>query len=177
MARVAGIQMGFSEYPTEEDWSINVFMSGCGHKCEGCQNEDLWNEHEGIIHSPAGFLNTMQIAAQRFRTKCIVFLGGDPLYGDNLFFVDSTIPRLVKDGFKVALYTGYHIEYVIPRMKNYLALTYIKTGRFYPEEAQESGKRNGKLYLASKNQEMWKIYGNNIRLVSENGVVTFEKGE
>ena len=176
MARVSGIQMGFSEYPTE-DWSINVFMSGCGHKCEGCQNEDLWNENIGIQHTTSGLLNTIQIASVRFRTKCVCFLGGDPLYGDNLIFVDNVIPKLVNDGFKVAIYTGYHIEYVIPRLRNYHLLTYIKTGRFYPEEAQEPGKKQGKLYLASKNQEMWKIDGENIRLISENGIVTLEEGE
>ncbi|MBO5561761.1 MAG: anaerobic ribonucleoside-triphosphate reductase activating protein [Firmicutes bacterium] len=88
-----------------------LWVSGCEHHCDECQNPMTWDINGGLLFDEAAETELFQEAAKGY-TEGITFSGGDPLHHKNR----DEITRLAKK-FKqrfpkkdLWMYTGYKWE-------------------------------------------------------------------
>ncbi len=90
---------------------VVLWVSGCSHHCQNCQNPQTWDKNSGI---PFDFDALFEIWGQLDKSYIsgITFSGGDPLFPDNREIV-CAISALIKDCHPTKtqwLYTGYKWE-------------------------------------------------------------------
>ena len=169
---IAQIDLGFSEYPTPEDWSVNVYVSGCTNYCQNCHNENLSDFDYGERTTSEKLTEAIIQYAKRNLTYAVTFLGGDPLHYNNIDEIIETCKLLKENQYDICIYTGYEIiEIDKPEIFRYI--NYIKCGRYKPEFGQLSYKSSEKFVLASTNQKFYKLINNNPTLISSNGIIEF----
>lgn len=112
---------------------VVLWVSGCLHKCEGCQNPVTWDPYDGIKFDNHAEKEIYSYLSKSY-TEGITFSGGDPLFPNNR----SEILRLakqIKNDFphkNIWLYTGYEWE----KVKDLEIMKYIDVlvdGRFMKE--------------------------------------------
>lgn len=96
-----------------EGLRVVLWVSGCNHKCEGCQNPITWNPNDGVLFDEAA---KAELYAQLEKTYIsgITFSGGDPLYDANREEV-TVLAKEIAERFPektIWLYTGYYYEEV-----------------------------------------------------------------
>jgi anaerobic ribonucleoside-triphosphate reductase activating protein len=117
-----------------------VFVQGCKHHCDGCQNPETWN-------FDGGYEITAQEIAEDFKKHRL--LDGITLSGGDPFFQQDACLDLLNllPGVNVWIYTGFEYEDIcdteLAKMANV-----IVTGKFVKELACE-----GKMY-GSSNQKI-----------------------
>ena len=88
-----------------------LWVSGCEHRCRGCQNPQTWPEHSGVPFDDAareelfGYLSRDYISG-------VTFSGGDPLFPANRETVGALV-REIREHFPqktIWLYTGSLFE-------------------------------------------------------------------
>lgn len=90
---------------------VVLWLSGCSHNCEECQNPQTWDKNSGIPFDR----DAKDELFEQLENDYILGLtlsGGDPLFEDNLDEVDSLIKE-VKEKFpskNIWVYTGYKFE-------------------------------------------------------------------
>lgn len=171
MSNISGISLGWSEYPTQY-WALNIYISGCSNNCPDCHNLELQDPSHGTNYSLSEIYDIILNKSKSNRTNSIVLLGGDPLYPDNINFTDQLIQTL--NSFDICLYTGYDLSHAVNSLRNIYLLKYLKTGRYIPSFSQNSKKTDTHLILSSSNQIMYKVDGDNLNQISENGIVTLQ---
>jgi organic radical activating enzyme len=112
-------------------------------------------------------LSRIKTYAHRADTNKLVFLGGDPLYKNNLELTTYLVNNL-KDEFNICIFTGYDIEYV--KKLNIDGVKYWKCGTYDQTKSRQSKKTDKEYVLASPNQD---FYDGNYNKLSENGILTF----
>jgi anaerobic ribonucleoside-triphosphate reductase activating protein len=117
-----------------------VFVQGCKHHCDGCQNPETWDFE-------SGFEVSVEWIASEFRKRKL--LDGITLSGGDPFFQQEACVELLKllPGVNVWIYTGFEYEDIacteLAKMADVLV-----TGPFVKELACE-----GKMY-GSSNQKI-----------------------
>lgn len=117
-----------------------VFVQGCKHHCDGCQNIETWDFGAGIEMLPEEIATDFK---KRKLLDGITLSGGDP------FFQQDSCVELLKllPNVNVWIYTGFEYEEIcdteLAKMANVLVV-----GRFIKELACE-----GKMY-GSSNQKI-----------------------
>lgn len=164
-------QFVFTDYPDPTSWSLLVWLIGCEHFCKECQNQSLQqinpnNKDQTIIHTNT-LIRLINDTLQKEKCNEVVLSGGDPLFGNNLYF---TKKFCIEYGNKIniALYTGYSIDYV--KEQGILNFKYIKCNKFDESLKLEPYKNDYEMQLASSNQE-W--YDSNYKQISKNGLLKF----
>lgn len=92
---------------------VVLWVAGCGHHCEECQNPVTWNPDGGIPFTEESKKELFE-ALGRSYVSGITFSGGDPLHPANeaeILALAKEI-RLLFPGKTIWLYTGYSWEYV-----------------------------------------------------------------
>ena len=87
---------------------VVLWVSGCSHKCKGCQNPITWNENSGLEFDEAAE-NEIFNQLEKPYISGITFSGGDPLFSSNREPVTELVKK-IKERFPdktVWLYTGY----------------------------------------------------------------------
>ncbi len=95
-----------------EGLRVVLWLSGCSHKCKGCQNPQTWNANSGISFDE-------QAKEELFRKlnkdyiSGLTLTGGDPLFESNLDNVLDLVNeiRLSLPQKSIWLYTGYTIYF------------------------------------------------------------------
>ena len=90
---------------------VVLWVSGCSHKCNGCQNPITWNPNDGLDFDENA-KNEIFFELQKDYIDGITFSGGDPLFIDNRDMVGSFISE-IREKFPqktIWLYTGYTWE-------------------------------------------------------------------
>ncbi len=90
-----------------------LWLSGCDHCCEQCQNPVTWDPNGGLPFDEAAKEELFSILEKEY-TSGITFSGGDPLYLGNREEV-TTLAKEIKMRFPkktIWLYTGYLYEQV-----------------------------------------------------------------
>lgn len=95
---------------------VVLWVSGCSHHCEECQNPVTWDADGGLLFGPK---EKEELFAQLDKpyVSGITFSGGDPLFEAN----EKTVTDLAKEiranypNKTIWLYTGYLWEYVKSR--------------------------------------------------------------
>ena len=66
-----------------EGLRVTLFVSGCNHKCEQCQNPQTWNPNSGIEFDEDAKQEIFEQLNHDY-IDGITLSGGDPLYESNL---------------------------------------------------------------------------------------------
>lgn len=172
---LAGFNYTFMDHPSPKGECLVVYISGCEHKCKDCHNDFLQPFDVGYKLLNANELYFKIMDSLGSDTSSIVFEGGDPLHPKHANTVLSVCAELSRKGYKVGIYTGYSIKYVIRHYKNYLQyLNFIKTGVYDCTKLQKVEKTDSYMALASTNQKMYiKGFDDTFYLVSNKGKIQF----
>lgn len=164
------LSMGFIDYPTAEDHSINVYFYGCHHHCIQCSNPMFWSSKFGTRVSVKELFLLIHKSSKEFRTRKVCLLGGDPLYKKNIDFVRELLSLLNFAQFDVCLFTGYSVSMI--KKLEIEGFKFVKTGKFEVKLACKSEKNDEYIQLSSTNQ---KLYDSNLRLLSSEGRYYFKQ--
>lgn len=92
-----------------------LFVSGCDHYCNGCQNPETWNTKSGIPFDDVAIEEIFEQLDKDYISG-ITFSGGDPLNENNRVEVCSLIHQIrLKYGKSksIWIYTGYTWEEIV----------------------------------------------------------------
>jgi len=163
----------FLDYPSNYGYSLSIYLLGCEHNCNGCQNKDLCKpciEESGYKETSYEDLNLMIVdELKRNKTNKIVLLGGDPLYKNNLDFTRQFLLNY-KDIYDICIYTGYEKDYV--KSNNIEGFKFLKCGKFKKELFIEPNKTDKYIQLSSSNQ-VW--YNEKFKKISKKGKLNFKR--
>ena len=128
---------------------VVLWVSGCEHACEGCQNPVTWDPEDGLIFDGVAE-NELFEELEKDYISGITFTGGDPLYPSNRDEI-TQLTKKVKERFpqkSIWLYTGYLWEDIcgLPVIKD---MDVIVDGRFILEQLD-----NTLYWKGSKNQRV-----------------------
>ena len=90
---------------------VVLWVAGCDHHCEGCQNPVTWNPEGGIPFDNKA-KHELFTELEKDYISGITFSGGDPLHPKNRNVVGDLI-KSIKESFPtktVWIYTGYKWE-------------------------------------------------------------------
>lgn len=92
---------------------VVLWVSGCSHHCQGCQNPITWDNSDGLIFD-GNALNEIDDQLEKNYISGITLSGGDPLFNGNRQDI-LALCKYVKELFpdkNIWLYTGYVYEEV-----------------------------------------------------------------
>jgi len=162
----------FIDYPDDESLSLTIYFLGCDNNCPHCSNPELQDknyDHFSAKHHKdiSILLQILKADASRLRTNKLTFIGGDPLYKDNIENTKKLLNEL-KDEFDICIYTGHSLQYV--KDNDVTGFTFLKIGKYIYKYKQESKKTDEYMQFASSNQE---LYDKDFNLISANGIYYF----
>lgn len=131
---------------------MEIYVSGCHGKCQGCHNAELWDFNQGTDYKK--WLPKLESRIKSGLVDQVWLLGGDPLdqNPDDLFHLIKflkSFPNLI-----LWLWTRYSPEKVNPKILN--EFHYLKTGEFIINDTAYIDKLTG-IKLASSNQKILKL--------------------
>lgn len=89
---------------------VSLWVTGCPIKCEGCHNEDIWDENKGKDFTEHTLDYLMDLLSDTRVDKGFSILGGEPLspinYQEVLHIVKSVRKQFPKK--PIWLWTGYN---------------------------------------------------------------------
>lgn len=94
---------------------VTLFVSGCDHYCNGCQNPETWDTKSGIPFDNTAIEEIFKQLDNDYISG-ITFSGGDPLNENNRVEVCSLIHQIrLKYGKSksIWIYTGYTWEEIV----------------------------------------------------------------
>lgn len=94
-----------------EGLRVVLWVSGCEHRCEECQNPITWDENDGLLFDDKAREEIFNELTKDYISG-ITLSGGDPLFTSNREAVCELIKE-IKDKFKdksIWCYTGYDFE-------------------------------------------------------------------
>lgn len=94
---------------------VTLFVSGCDHYCNGCQNPETWDTKSGIPFDNTAIEEIFEQLDNDYISG-ITFSGGDPLNANNRVEVCSLIHQIrLKYGKSksIWIYTGYTWEEIV----------------------------------------------------------------
>lgn len=96
-------------YQTGIGWRAVLFVSGCPHHCEGCQNKEAQDFNYGVELDEDVILKKIE---NNSILKGITISGGEPLCQENINGVSNFIKdvKKIKPDFNVWCYSGYTFE-------------------------------------------------------------------
>lgn len=87
---------------------VSLWVSGCEHNCNQCQNPQTWEVSSGILFDEDAEKELFEALEQDYISG-ITFTGGDPLHENNLQDVLNLVNKisLLLPDKTIWLYTGY----------------------------------------------------------------------
>ena len=154
------IYIAASQY-NANDSALEIYVSGCTNKCEGCHNQEL--QEFGVGKKwPIWFrLNKNKLTVSPL-IKRVFVMGGDALCQDSPSFLDM-MGTLQRTGLELWLFTGKRLDEIKSEFKVFQFFDFIKTGRYVkdsPSEVIYELPEGMKLTLASDNQQLFKVLDN-----------------
>lgn len=103
-----------------EGLRVVLWLSGCSHKCKGCQNPQTWDANSGIPFDEAAKEELFRELDKDYISG-LTLTGGDPLHEANLDGVLDlvNIIRLSFSQKSIWLYTGYKWEHIFDPQWHY----------------------------------------------------------
>lgn len=158
---------------------VVLWVSGCSHRCKGCQNPITWNPEDGLVLTSSE-VSEIYAELDKDYISGITFSGGDPLYESNRKCVQELIANIksLYPGKTIWLYTGYTWEEISrsQEMTDVVSQVDVLVDGEYIEELRDvnyhwAGSTNqrvinvpqtlkeGRMVLYESGQEGWN-YGN-----------------
>lgn len=94
---------------------VTLWLSGCDHRCKGCQNPQTWDKNSGALFNSTVKIRLFDILSLNYISG-LTISGGDGLYKDNLnevYDLLSEIRMNFGNSKNIWLYTGYVWEEII----------------------------------------------------------------
>lgn len=91
-----------------EGLRVVLWLSGCSHKCKGCQNPQTWDANSGIRFDESSKKELFRELDKDYISG-LTLTGGDPLYKNNLNEVLDLV-KSIRSSFPqktIWIYTGY----------------------------------------------------------------------
>ena len=140
---------------------VVLWLSGCEHACEGCQNPITWDPEDGLLFDQAAKEEIFEELNKEYISG-ITFSGGDPLYPGNrrelLLFILEVAEKYPQK--TIWLYTGYLWEEIkqLPLMEK---VDVLIDGRFLIDQLDHTlhwrGSANQRIIDVKKSLEMQQI--------------------
>lgn len=134
--------------------SLDIYISGCKTKCDGCHNPESWNFNQGDEYNQSIFNKIEEhINLSGSLIKNIMIFGGEPLDNnhDDLFELLSDLKVFNKE---IWLFTSKELNEVPNSIKE--LCSYIKIGKYNKNLSCENNMQFG-INLATSNQKIYKI--------------------
>lgn len=92
---------------------VVLWVSGCSHKCPGCQNPITWNPDDGLEFDESAW-NEIKDQLNKDYISGITFSGGDPLHENNVKEIKELISKIRSEfpDKTIWLYSGYTYDYL-----------------------------------------------------------------
>lgn len=94
-----------------EGLRTTLFVSGCSHRCKGCQNPQTWDSDSGFVFDNKSYKELMCCISKDYISG-LTLTGGDPLYEQNVHDIYNIVQD-IKAMFPhktIWIYTGYTFE-------------------------------------------------------------------
>ncbi len=150
---------------------VVLWVAGCEHGCEGCQNPVTWNPEDGLEFDCEA-MEEIETELKKDYIAGITFSGGDPLHPSNIEKVRE-ISELVREkysGKTIWLYTGYSWEDIERSEEMFAAVRLcdvVVDGRF-----EKALKENKYHWAGSTNQRIISVK----RTLAEGKIVLHDDG-
>ena len=137
-----------------------LFISGCKHCCEGCQNSHTWDFNAGRPYTE----EVEEILFDRISEdyiKGLTLSGGDPLYNaDEVYELLVRFRERFGDTKSVWLYTGFKYEYCKEHFSKILDLCDVLVDGTYKCDERDTtlafrGSRNQRVIDLKSGEEMY----------------------
>lgn len=132
---------------------VVLWVAGCEHHCEGCQNPITWNPEGGKLFGAAE-IDEIMIELQKEHVSGITFSGGDPLHPVNRTMI-LNLSRLIKQAHPdktIWLYTGYTWDEILDNDELYDCIKFVDVlvdGRFEQDKLDKNAH-----WVGSTNQRV-----------------------
>ena len=93
---------------------VTLFVAGCSHHCNECQNPQTWDIESGIPFDEAAKNEIFEELSKNYIAG-ITLSGGDPLHDDNVEEIYHFLKQ-VREKFPLKtiwIYTGYTYEHIV----------------------------------------------------------------
>ena len=102
-----------------EGLRVVLWLAGCSHHCQACQNPITWNPNDGLVFDDDAKKEVFD-ELEKDWSSGITFSGGDPLYLGNRAEVSSLVSEIKKkfSDKNIWCYTGYTWEELMEQMKD-----------------------------------------------------------
>lgn len=100
---------------------VSLWVSGCEHNCNQCQNPQTWDANNGIVFDE-GAERELFLALHRDYISGLTLTGGDPLYENNIQDVLNLVNKiriLFGDSKTIWIYSGYTWEQCLEDSRKY----------------------------------------------------------
>ena len=138
---------------------VSLWISGCEHNCNQCQNPQTWDINSGIPFDEESE-NELFEALDKPYISGITFSGGDPLHENNLQDVLNLVNkiRLLLLNKTIWLYTGYELPAILkhPIRKEIASQCDIIVDGKYVDALRDISLK----WRGSTNQHIWKNINN-----------------
>ena len=131
---------------------VTLWVSGCDHKCKGCQNENTWSKDSGRIFSDEDKERIFRVLEKPY-IKGLTLSGGDPL---GFYFKEvKELCETIKKRFPakdIWCYTGFTLKDIEKCNKGDILpfIDVLVDGRYIEAERDTTLALRG-----SKNQIIW----------------------
>lgn len=133
---------------------VVLWLAGCEHHCDGCQNPITWNPDDGLRFDDRAKFEIFKELEKEYIAG-ITFSGGDPLHENNVEGVLKLIKE-IRQKFPnktVWLYTGYKLEELTGIKKEVAhSCDVVVDGKFIKELADVNYP-----WAGSTNQKVWRF--------------------
>ena len=86
-----------------------LYVSGCSHHCNGCQNPQTWNPENGVEYNEEIEEKVLNMLFNK-NISGLTLSGGDPLFDENLDSVLHLVQRIKNEFNNTATYSDYENE-------------------------------------------------------------------
>lgn len=119
---------------------VTLFLSGCNHYCNNCQNPQTWDPNGGIKFDLDAIKEIFD-QLQKDYISGITFSGGDPLYEKNYNEVLKLCEKIkiMFPSKDIWIYTGYSWEYILgsDKLREILKFTDVIVDGLFIEELSD----------------------------------------
>lgn len=133
---------------------VVLWLAGCEHHCDGCQNPITWNPDDGLKFDDKAKFEIFKELEKEYIAG-ITFSGGDPLHENNAEGVLKLIKE-IRQKFPnktIWLYTGYRMEELTGVRKEVAhSCDVVVDGKFIKELADVNYP-----WAGSTNQKVWRF--------------------
>lgn len=114
---------------------VVLWLSGCSHKCKGCQNPQTWDADSGIPFDEAAREELFRELDKDYISG-LTLTGGDPLFENNLDGVLDLVNEfhLSLHQKSIWLYTGYQFEHIFKCYRNGEYVGFSHHDKSYPDK-------------------------------------------